>query len=301
MPMRAHSAVGCIFGIALSVGACGGRDQAPSAADEKHGTATVGGGVVSTVDGHPITLHDVQELVKAGLSAPDALARLQAERLLMADAERRGYGATRAVEQVAEQARVQALLAAEADAVTLTDDEVRAAYAQHKERYEKPERRASVHVLAMLRPKVTPEAEAAAKAAVQRAMSDLAAAQDFDAFIREQKARSTPELSITAEILPPFDRSGGLVKPYLDAMFSVAQPGVVPEPVRTSFGWHAIRVTEILPSETTPYEKVEADLRQEVLLARRAERVQQLVERLRKAYAVEVAPDVGQTLAKLTL
>jgi parvulin-like peptidyl-prolyl isomerase len=300
-------ALGAAIGVTIAVtgAACDGKRLGLPQKDAEHGTAMVGGAVVSTVDGHPITVDEVEELVRAGLSPREALDRLQAERLLMSDAERRGFGKLPSVALIGEQARVQALLEAEAAAVTISDEDLRAAYEKNKQRFEKPERRASVHVLANLPPKPTPQADAAAKAFAERMLGELAFAADVDAFIAAQAQKpSPPEFKIVAEKIPPADREGKtlpLLEPYLAALFSVSKPGVAAAPAHTKFGWHAVRVTEIVPAEKTPLDEAYATLRGEMLLARRKERVRKLVEELRGTYRVEIPADVGQTLAKLAL
>ena len=75
-------------------------------------------------------------------------------------------------------------------------------------------------------------------------------------------------------------------------MFSLSAPGVVPEPVRTSFGWHAIRVTEILPAEETPYEKAAPILRKELSVVRQTAAMQELLKDLSRAHPVQVMKDV---------
>jgi peptidyl-prolyl cis-trans isomerase C len=256
---------------------------------------------VSTVDGYAITVAEVQALATAGGMSPrEALSRLQAERLLMIEAERRGFAKNAAVDEVAQKARVQALLDAEAAAVPLSDAEIRAAYEKSKSRFEKAERRASVHVLAGL-PRVnpSPEAEAAAKAFIQDVIGQMRTTSDLDAFCQQQAKRSTAQFSVACEKIPAVDRASPFVKPYLDALFSTPAPGMVPEPVRTVFGWHAIRVTEILPAESVPYEKAAEQLRGELLTERRKARVDALIAELRKAYAVQIADNAAATLAGL--
>jgi hypothetical protein len=289
-----------ILVLVLGSGACG-RGPGAQQMHAARGTSAVGGQVVSTVDGYPITVADVQSLATAGGMSPrDALSRLQAERLLMIEAERRGFARSAAVDEVAQKARVQALLEAEAAAVSLSDEEIRAAYEKNKGRFEKAERRASVHVLAGL-PRVNPapEAEAAAKAFIQDVIGQMRTASDLDAFCRQQMKRGTAQFSVTCEKIPAVDRASPFVKPYLDALFSTAAPGMVPEPVRTVFGWHAIRVTEILPAESVPYEKAAEQLRGELLTERRKARVDALIAELRKAYPVQIADNAAATMAGL--
>ena len=269
--------------------------------ESARGSSAVGGRVVSTVDGHAITVGEVEALVRAGLSPREALRRLQAERLLMAEAERLGFGKTAAASQVATQARVQALLEAEADAVRVSDAEIRAAYERSKDRFEKPERRASVHVLAKLPKDASAEADAAARAFIERVIPELRDARDLDAFKQQQAARSTPEFKVVSERLPAVGRHERLVEPFLAALFSVAGPSVVPEPVRTSYGWHAIRVTEILPAVSTPYDKAAEQLRAELLTQKRKARIDELIAQLRQNYGVQIDDHAAQTLAALAL
>jgi hypothetical protein len=76
----------------------------------------VGGRVVSTVDGQPITVEDVERVARsAELSPAEALRRLQRYHLLAGEAERRGFGANAAVRRASRKAAVQALLAAEVE------------------------------------------------------------------------------------------------------------------------------------------------------------------------------------------
>jgi hypothetical protein len=303
---RRHERSGSCSGgatVALACGvflwACEGGRATGAGGHQAHGSATLGGAVVSTVDGHPVSLHEVEGLVHAGLSPREALRRLQAERLLMTEAERRGFGRDPEVRQVGRQALVQALLVAEAESVHISDDDVRRAYEQQKARFDRPERRASVHVLAKLPKQPTAEAEAEAKAFATRMLGELAVAPDPQKFIEGVHAAGGEPFQVVAEKLPLEPHDGDLVKPFLDALFSVAKPGVLAEPVRTSFGWHAVRVTEIIPAEVTPYESAAPGLRGELLLARRQQSVQQLIEQLRRNYGVEIPAGVDQSLASL--
>jgi hypothetical protein len=293
----ACACAGMLFALAPS-GCNRERDAAQTRA--ARGSSALGGQVVSTVEGYAITLADVQALAQAGLSPRDALARLQAERLLAIEAERRGFAKLSEVGEVARKARVQALLDAEANAVVIGDDDIRAAYEKNKARFEKAERRASVHVLAQLpRNGASPDVDAAAKAFIAKVIAEMHATTDLDDFCGHQSSRSTPQFHVTCEKIPAVDRAAPFVKPYLDALFTPLAPGMVLEPVRTVFGWHAIRVTEILPAESMPYDKAAEQLRSELLVERRKARIDGLIAELRKAYAVKIADNAVQNMASL--
>ena len=104
--MRTLPRTWCIAGVLAGAAACGNGGSG-GAVSGKHsqGHAEVGGQVISTVHGFPITVADVQGLVDASdLTPPEALRRLQEERLLIAAAEERGFAGDSAVSWVLRQA-----------------------------------------------------------------------------------------------------------------------------------------------------------------------------------------------------
>ena len=258
--------------------------------------------MISTVQGHPITVADVQALVQGSALTPQqALRRLQAEGLLMAEAAQRGLGDEPAVEEIARQASVQSLLQSLIDAVTVSDEELRAAYEKAKSRFEQPERRVAVHALAQLPKNATPEAGAAARTFTTQMIDRLEHASDFKDLAAKLKHETSRYFRVRLEKLPPMHRHSALVPSFLEAMFELPEPGVVRRPVQTVYGWHAIRVLEIRPSTSTPYAEAAATLRAELELERKKELVGELIGTLRKQNRVELAADLRQTLAKLEL
>jgi len=298
------SAIGLVIALSLaSFGqlACRGGVATDRTRTVAGGDAKVEGQVVSTVDGQPIYVKDVERLAyRSGLPMRDALHKLQDERLLRREAERRAVAGP-AVDDVARRAAVQALLVSEADAVVVTDDDIRAAYTSAVARFERPEQRVVLHVLAALPKTPTPEQDAAAKAYATRILPELAAATDIDGFIAAHHGKTVDGTPIVCERLPALAKAGRLVKEFEDAMFALPAVGTAKEPVKTIYGWHAIRVLEITPAERTPYETAAKTLRQELLSARRTERIKQLVEALRRKYSVTFPENMREVLAKLEL
>jgi hypothetical protein len=282
--------------------ACGSGQRAQRANTRGRHDASANGAVVSTVNSNEITLSEVQDLALAGLPSAGALHRLQSQSLLMAEAERRGFERDPYVEQVRRQAAVQALLESEANAVRVDDAQIRELYAHDKSRFETPERRASVHVLARVPKNASHEVDAQAEAIVQALIGPLGAASDLAAFLQEQKGHSLAGLPLVAERLPALDREAHIAKPYLDALFEPSRPSVVPKPVRSSYGWHAIRVTAIEPAVAKiSYDEVREQLRSELLLRDRTQRVEALVRGMRKEVSVEIAPAAPAILARMAI
>jgi hypothetical protein len=118
---------------------CGG-DDGPVAPDRPQGGARVGGEVVATVDGVPITLDDVRrEAEETGASPPAALRALVDRELLAGEAARLGYGDRRAVRRDVERALVQTLLAGtverEITDASLDEAAVRAHHERARDRF----------------------------------------------------------------------------------------------------------------------------------------------------------------------
>jgi hypothetical protein len=283
------------FALVLLLG-CGdgtGRIAAP----QREGAATVGGQVVSTVNGTPITVEEVAALTrKSRLDPGGALRRLQAERLLMEEAERRGLRRVPEARQVARQALAQALLDEEAATVRVSDGELREAYEKARARFVFPERRASLHVLASVG---TPADDAPAHAFIRRVRDELAAAPEPEDVWARYQSHAESGLRVSAERIPAVDREAPFVGEYLDALFGVASPSVVAEPVRTRYGWHAIVVTEILPASDKSLEEAEPVLRAELLVTKGKAHVDAFLRRLARDVPVQVRPDATKHVAGL--
>lgn len=269
--------------------ACHG-DSAPRTAEqqEEGDASTVGGRVVSVVDGAPIRLDDVQRVVDAlGLEPRAALRRLQRQRLLAAEARRRGLQEHPEVRRARRRAAVQALLQARVENVAIDEEAVREAYDRAVERFDEPEKRTSVHVLVRVDKDAPETMKARARALAEKALADLRAADDVQPVIDAYAKRRERELRVVAERVPPVARDASFAEPYVQAVFSLEEPGVVPQPVRTEFGWHAVAVTDIDPARKTPFHEAAQTLRAELRLKAEKKRMDALMQRLRERAAIE--------------
>jgi parvulin-like peptidyl-prolyl isomerase len=87
----------------------------------------------------------------------------------------------------------------------------------------------------------------------------------------------------------------------LDALFSQAELGVVPRPVRTEYGYHAIVVTEITPAVITGKPEAFATLHAELTTAKRKARLDALLRELQQHTPVRYAADAEGRLAQVGL
>jgi hypothetical protein len=280
--------------LALSA-ACGGS------ATREHSNA--GGalvqGVVANVDGTAITLAEVERLATRGDLAPKAaLERLEAEALLEREAERRGYASLTEVQEVGRQATVQALLAKDVESERATPSEIDDAYVKQADRFHTPERRVAMHVLAVMPKKPAPELEETERKYIAGVIAQLKAAADPMRVLESVQHEQHP-FQVKVETLPAAPREGKFVKEFSDAMFALDAPGIVPEPVRTQYGWHAIWVREFLPEERVPEAVAREQLSREIQLNKRRARVDALVKQRSGRAGVTYAPNVRESLAAL--
>lgn len=139
-----------------------------------------------------------------------------------------------------------------AKTVTVGDDRLRAVYDEQKDQYASPERRKISHILFAVNDKTDDKAalEKALKARQELAGKDFAA---LAAEVSDDKltAKNGGDLGLFT--------AGVMEKPFEEAV-SKLKLNEVSEPVRTSFGYHLIKVTELAPGSVKPFEDVRAEV-----------------------------------------
>lgn len=297
-----RSVVALALGLALGpITACG--DEPAPTRERTQGDAQVGGAVVATVDGHPITVADVEVQIRAEGGTPEeALAELERQTLLALEAERLGFGERSDVRRETRRATVQALLAtierehppSAIDEATLRrtyDEAVSAEPGQPPpgERFVVPERRRSEHVLVRVEDASRErEARRVASALLAELERDPGALESTLASLRGQTEREGFPLLV--EEVPFVARDGSLEAGFEEVLFAGDAPGVRSELARTSFGWHVVIVREIQPRVERTFEEVAPELREEATNQRRFQALIALLDRLRAEAGVELVP-----------
>ena len=285
---------------------CGGHaHDGGSRGPRVRGSARVGGRVVATVDGVGITVAEAARASgETGRALRESVRLLEDEQLLAAEAQRRGLGRDRAVRIATDQALVQALLVREVEAAvpesSVTVEEIATAYEAQRARFRRPERRASVHVLARVPPGAEASVDARARDVVVRAIAAIRASADHQAAALAWQPPEGLAFEIRQEQVPAISRDADAAEPYKAALFAARGPGLWPEPVRTVYGWHAIVITQIEPARSDSLEDASPELRREIAIRRRAVRLEELIreiagrellERDERAIAAAVARD----------
>ncbi|MGZ5044823.1 MAG: peptidyl-prolyl cis-trans isomerase, partial [Methylobacter sp.] len=139
-----------------------------------------------------------------------------------------------------------------AKTITVTDDKLKAFYEEQKDQYTTPERRRISHILFAINDKTD---EKAALAKALKAKQELAN-KDFATLAAEV---SDDKLTAkTGGDLGLFN-AGVMEKSFEDAASSL-KLGEVSNPVKSAFGYHLIKVTELVPGEVKPFESVKNDV-----------------------------------------
>jgi peptidyl-prolyl cis-trans isomerase D len=169
--------------------------------------------------------------------------------------------------------------------MTVSDDDLRAAYEQRKAEFQAPEKR-SVQLLA-----APDEAKAKALAERWRAGADWAAMQEA---AKQAGATAAPFDDTTEKELP--------VPALAQAVFAAA-PDAVTGPIKTDLGWYVVKVTKITPANTRSLEQVKGELQKQVAEQKAADAIYDRANKVEDAMAgtnglADLPNDLG--LAALT-
>ncbi len=139
-----------------------------------------------------------------------------------------------------------------AKAVSVTDEKLHAFYDEQKEQYTKPEQRKISHILFAINAKTD---EKAALEKALKAQEELKT-KDFSAVASEVSddkltAKKGGDLGLFIV--------GSMEKSFEEAASALKQ-GEVSKPVKSSFGFHLIKVTQLVPSEIKSFESVKDEL-----------------------------------------
>ena len=152
--------------------------------------------------------------------------------------------------------------------IKVDDDELRALFEAERESFVTPEKREVSHILISVPADADSTAEEEARARLAALRSRVEVGESFEDLARDN---SDDPGSATAGGSLGFIERGVMVPPFEEAAFALA-PGELSEPVRSSYGWHLIRVTSVQESRNATFEEV----REQVLAqyrAREAERI----------------------------
>lgn len=166
--------------------------------------------------------------------------------------------------------------AALADRVTVSDAEVEEYYKANLSQFEAPEQRRARHVLVSVAGDAAPDVVEAAR----RKAADVAQqARTGDFAALAEKFSDDPGSKAQGGDLGLFAR-GRMVPEFDQAVFSL-EKGVVSEPVRSPYGFHVIKVEEIVPAGQQPLAAVKEQIRGQLRFPRLRDEGARLAKDLR--------------------
>ncbi len=167
-----------------------------------------------------------------------------------------------------------------ASQVTLSDKELRDWYDAHKNEFTQEEQVRARHILVMVNDQRNDQQ---AQARIAQAKAKLEGGADFAAVAKEFSDDTASKDN--GGDLNYFGRNR-MVKEFEEAAFG-AQPGKIVGPVKSSFGYHLIEVTDKKAGGTQPFEVAKEQIRARLS----AERAQQLAETKAREIAAQLAKD----------
>ncbi len=145
------------------------------------------------------------------------------------------------------------LVSAPAEARAVSDQDAEAYYNEHAAEFEQPRRVHAAHVLVRVPPVGGSEAENKAKAKVEDVLKRARAGEDFAKLAKEvSEDTANAERGGDLGLVGP----GELVPAFEQAAFALKKGELAPAPVRTPFGYHAIKVLDVKEGGRTPFKDV---------------------------------------------
>ncbi len=145
-----------------------------------------------------------------------------------------------------------------AEGINVSVDDLETAYQTMVDNYQSQEQRHSAHILIEIS---EDQDDATAKAKIEEIAAKLAAGESFEVLAQ---AESNDPLSAEMGGDLGVNEKGVFSPEFEDALYSLDK-GAVSEPVKTEFGYHLIKLLDIVESSVPSFEEAKADLRADIL------------------------------------
>ncbi len=140
------------------------------------------------------------------------------------------------------------------------DDEILLGFYEHnQDKFGRPEQRKASHILIQVSQDADESAVAEAKARINAVADRLAQGEAFADLAKE--ASQDPGSAKNGGDLGFFGK--GVMDPAFEAAAFSLQAGEVSQPVRSNFGFHLIKLTEIKPADVKPFDEAKGEIERE--------------------------------------
>lgn len=143
--------------------------------------------------------------------------------------------------------------------VNVSEQDLRTYYEQNAGSFGAPETRRASHILLSVS-RDAPEAEREkAKAVATAVLAQLRQAPDTFAAVARKSSQDETSAASGGD-LGSFERNKGMDPAIAQAAFGLAKVGDISDLVESDFGFHIVRLTEVKPAAVPPFEKMRAQL-----------------------------------------
>jgi peptidyl-prolyl cis-trans isomerase D len=139
--------------------------------------------------------------------------------------------------------------------------EIEKYYAEHAKEFESPRQVKAAHILVKVPEGSGGEAEERARAKVADIIRRAKAGEDF-AKLARQTSEDTANAAKGGDL--GYVSRGEMVREFEEALFALKTGDISPQPVRTPFGFHAVRVTDIREEHKKPLTAVASQIRDQL-------------------------------------
>lgn len=177
--------------------------------------------------------------------------------------------------QIREQLLTTKIIESLAKDIKVTEDEMRSYYEKNKAQFEQKAAKRASHIL--FKPEDKKKAE--------QVLAELRSGGDFAALAKEysvdpQSAAKGGDLGWQTTPLPE-----------IDAALAKLDKGELSGLVKTSYGWHILRVTDTRKAMQQSFEQVKEQVKQILIQQKRADSYQKFIDELRKKAKIEILID----------
>jgi peptidyl-prolyl cis-trans isomerase D len=141
--------------------------------------------------------------------------------------------------------------------VNVTDAEILDAYNKNKARFATPEKRTASHILITVPKDAKPADDAAAKAKAQAVLAEVQKSPNDFAKIAKAQSQDPGSAELGGDL--GVVEKGLFDKPVEDAIFQLKE-GEVSGLVRSSFGYHIVKVTKVVPAVQKSLEEAKPEI-----------------------------------------
>jgi len=166
-----------------------------------------------------------------------------------------------------------------------TAADAEAFYDKNKHMFEHPKQVRASHILVKVDKEAGPEEDTKAREKIEALLKRLQSGEDFGSVARET---SDDSVSASRKGDLGFFRKEQMVPEFSEAAFALPI-GQISNVVKTKFGYHVIKVTEIRPAGTTPYDEVKDRIIKHLQSQERRKKINEYVESLQKKAAIQIS------------